>query len=304
MFKLRLYEASGNAFQKLFSAVMQYALPGYQAVAPWGSWGDGGNDGWCPQENRYFQVYGPEATTELNTVQATAKAIDDFGKLKIKWPHVERYHFVCNDRYCGMPAPIGNMLLELAKQEKLLEATPFSSADLTNRFMNLLASEKMDIVYGIPSELPDFIDPNAVSELLTHLADSDSSLLPLLESVSPDFHAKIALNGIKSPVTEHLSFYFYQVADVDRFLSARDTGLAQKIAIEINALYQQSKDVIPDSADAPNERYVWLVDSLIPSSIPHHPHTMKAYRQAAQVIIAKYFETCDAYEHPNSINPS
>ena len=51
-------------------------------------------------------------------------------------------------------------------------------------------------------------------------------------------------------------------------------------------------------------RYVWLVESLIPNSIPQHPHTMKAYRQAAQVIIAKYFETCDAYEHPNSINPA
>lgn len=283
---------------------MQYALPGFQAVVPWGNWGDGGNDGWCPHDNRYFQVYGPEATTELNVVQAANKSITDFGKLKEKWPSVECYHFVCNDRYCGMPAPIGSMLLELAKQEKLLEATPFSSADLTSRFMNLQSSEKMDIVNGIPSELPDFIDPNAVSELLSHLADNDNVPSTLLNDLSPDFHAKILLNSITSPVKEALNHHFYQVADVDRFLNARDIGLAQKIALEINALYQQSKNVIPDSADAPNERYVWLVESLIPKSVTHHPHTMKAYRQAAQVIVAKYFETCDAYEHPDSINPA
>ncbi|ABB31289.1 hypothetical protein GeomeDRAFT_1843 [Geobacter metallireducens RCH3] len=304
LFKLRLYEASGNAFQRLFSEVMQQALPGFQAVAPWGNWGDGGNDGWCPPENRYFQVYGPEATTEVNVVQAATKAVGDFAKLRKKWPGVERYHFVCNDRYCGMPAPIGSMLLDLAKQEKLLEATPFSSADLTARFISLKDSQKVAIVYGIPSELPDFIDPHAVSELLTGLADGDNTHPSLLDGVSPDFDAKIKLNGIKSPVSESLSYYFYQVADVDRFLNARDIGLAQKIAFEIKALYHDSKKVIPNSADAPNERYVWLIDRLIPTSLPRHPHSMKAYRQAAQVIIAKYFETCDAYEHPNSFNPA
>ncbi len=304
LFKLRLYEASGNAFQRLFNTVMQYALPGFQAVTPWGNWGDGGNDGWCPHDKRFFQVYGPEATTELNVVQAVKKATTDFAKLKEKWPTVERYHFVYNDRFCGMPAPIGNMLLELAKAEKLHEATPFSSADLENRFMGLQESEKMAIINGIPSELPDFIDPNSVSELLTYLADSGSILPSLLDTTSPDFHAKITMNGLKTPVTESLNYYFYQVDDVDRFLSARDIGLAQKIALEISALYQQSKNVIPNSDNAPNERYVWLVESIIPSTAHHHPHSMKAYRHAAQVIIAKYFETCDAYEHPNSFNPA
>lgn len=304
LFKLRLYEASGNAFQRLFSSLMEYSLPGFQSVAPWGNWGDGGNDGWCSLENRYFQVYGPEATTAPNPVQAVTKTVDDFDKLKAKWTSIKCYHFVYNDRYCGMPAPIGSILQELGKKELLVEATPVSSADLERRFMALNESEKMAIVNGIPSEIPDFIDPNAISELLSYIADSPSNLSALLEGVSPDFHAKILLNGITSPVTEYLNVYFYQVTDVNRFLSARDIGLAQKVAAEINGLYLQSKDAIPDSDDAPNERYVWLVENLIPKSIPQHPHTMKAYRQAAQVIIAKYFETCDAYEHPNSFNPA
>jgi len=304
LFKIRLYEASGNSFQRLFSALMQYSLPGFQSVAPWGNWGDGGNDGWCPTENRYFQVYGPEATTAPNPVQAVTKSVEDFDKLKAKWSSVERYHFVYNDRFCGMPAPIGSMLQALAKKEGLLEATPVSAADLERRFMELDELEKMEIVGGIPSEYPDFIDPTAVSELLGHLADHPNPAFVLLDVTSPDFNDKIVLNGITSPVSDQLRNLSYQVDDVNRFLKARDIGLAQQIAVEIRELYKKSTTIIPDSADAPNERYVWLVEGLIPAAMRQHPHSLVAYRLAAQVIIAKYFETCDAYEHPNSINPA
>ncbi|MFZ4802850.1 MAG: ABC-three component system protein, partial [Chlorobium sp.] len=110
--------------------------------------------------------------------------------------------------------------------------------------------------------------------------------------------------GITSPVSDQLRISSYQVDDVNRFLNARDIGLAQQIAAEVKELYTRSQTVIPDSVDAPNERYVWLVESLIPEFMRKHPHSQAAYRQAAQVIIAKYFETCDAYEHPNSINPA
>lgn len=304
LFKLKLYEASGNSFQRLFNSLMQYSLPGFQSVAPWGNWGDGGNDGWCPNENRYFQVYGPEATTELNPVQAATKSVADFNKLKEKWATIERYHFVCNDRFCGMPAPIGNMLQILALNEGLIEATPVSAADLERRFMALSVSEKMEIVGGIPSEYPDFIDPTAVSDLLTHLADHPNPSFIPLDVTGPDFNDKIVLNGITSPVSDLLRNLSYQVDDVNRFLKARDIGLAQQIATEIRELYLRSTSAIPDSSDAPNERYVWLVESLIPHSMRRHPHSMVAYRLAAQVIIAKYFETCDAYEHPNCLNPA
>ncbi|VFN06678.1 MAG: hypothetical protein BECKG1743F_GA0114225_112723 [Candidatus Kentron sp. G] len=43
-----------------------------------------------------------------------------------------------------------------------------------------------------------------------------------------------------------------------------------------------------------------MVEQLIPDAMGKHPHSMKAYREAAQIILSKYFETCDAYEHPNS----
>jgi len=239
-----------------------------------------------------------------NPVQAVTKSVTDFDKLKAKWSSIERYHFVYNDRYCGMPAPIGSILKELATKESLLESTPVSAADLEHRFMALSEAEKMEIVGGIPSEYPDFIDPTAVSELLSYLADNPTPRFLLLYVTSPDFNDKIALNGLTAPVSDQLRNLSYQVDDVNRFLNARDIGLAQQISAEVRELYLKSTTVIPDSIDAPNERYVWLVESLIPNPMRQHPHSLVAYRVAAQVIISKYFETCDAYEHPNSLDPA
>ena len=71
-FRLKVHECMGDSFQALFSKVMQYATPGFQAVSPWGNWGDGGNDGWIAHEAHYFQVYGPKPsnqTKELGKVR-------------------------------------------------------------------------------------------------------------------------------------------------------------------------------------------------------------------------------------------
>jgi hypothetical protein len=45
---------------------------------------------------------------------------------------------------------------------------------------------------------------------------------------------------------------------------------------------------------------MWLLQQIIPATAENHPHTMAAYREAAEIVIAKYFETCDVYEHPDS----
>jgi hypothetical protein len=88
---------------------------------------------------------------------------------------------------------------------------------------------------------------------------------------------------------------------VDEFLLRRDPGLQQAISEEIRELYATSKKDIPDAdPDAANIRYAWMLDRLIPEAGRQHPHSWKAYREAAQIVLAKFFETCDAYEYPDS----
>ena len=127
LFKVKIYEASGEGFQRLFENIIGYKYANFQSVAPYGNQGDGGNDGWIPDENRYFQVSGKKANSKLNLPEVLKKVSDDFGKLQSYWGKIENYHFVYNDRFEGSPAPIGQALLKLKTAvNNGLNLTPFA----------------------------------------------------------------------------------------------------------------------------------------------------------------------------------
>lgn len=282
---------------------MEYEKPGFQAIAPWGDWGDGGNDGWIPADGHYFQLYAPKPTTKLNVTQAVNKAVDDFNKLPNKWKSVQKYYFVLNDRFKGIPGPVASALQGLQIKHSLSEARGWGCADLERSFKSLDDDQKMVLVGAVPSCSFSYIDPTAVSDILSALADHEDEGMTLLKEMAPDFDEKIIFNGLTTPVADFLRFHSRHTTVVDEFLDRRDTGLRQSIATEVRNLYKQSKEVVPElEEDFANTRYVWMVDQLIPEGIriQRQTHTLKAYRVAAHILMAKYFETCDAYDNPNS----
>jgi hypothetical protein len=304
LFKLEIYKVSGESFQRLFENIASYRYSNFQAVAPYGNQGDGGNDGWISSENRYFQVYGKKANSDTNLSYILNKATGDFNTIKENWGQIDYYHFVYNDRFEGAPAPVIKAVSDLKITHNLKESSVWDSRKLEQLFMELTDDQKKSILGSIPVDIPNGIDSRLVAELLKHLADNISSSMVLLNQTAPDFNEKIQFNGLTEPVYIFLKNYGYQTQDVDDFLIKRDTGLKQSIATEMQDMYEESKKIIPDSIDAANIRYVWMIEKLIPDYAKNHAHTLKAYREAAQVILAKYFEICDIYEHPSTITTS
>lgn len=301
LFKVKLFEAYGTSFQHLVNQLFQYSIKGFQSIQPWGNWGDGGNDGWVPSEGSYYQVYGPTPTSLVSPVEAVKKAQSDFEKLPRKWENVKNYYFVYNDRYSGVPAQLASILQQLKIKHSLSDTSAIVGANLESMFMGLNTDIRQLIVGGIPSCEISQVDPRSVGELLNYLANRNDGPLSFLNEDAPDFSEKIIFNGLSEPVSNYLKIFWYQSSIIDEFLSRRDVGLSQSISKEVASLYTESKRTILDSQDsAPNIRYVWMVERLIPEKMKKHPHSMKAYREAAQVILSKYFETCDAYDHPNS----
>ena len=294
---------SGEAFQDFFNQVMGYGQPGFQSITPWGNWGDGGNDGWIPSNGHYFQLYAPRPTTTLSANDAVKKAVDDFKKIPVKWKNVRKYFFVLNDRFKGIPGPVASALQTLQINHSLEEARGWGCMDLEQVFMSLGDNHRMAIVGAVPSCSFSYIDPTAVSGILTALANREDEVIPLLRETAPDFDEKITFNGLTSPVSDFLRFYSRHTTIVDEFLDSRDVGLRQSVATEVRNLYQQCKGILSvGEEDAGNTRYVWMIEHLIPEGIRmlRQAHTIKAYRAAAHILMAKYFETCDAYDHPNS----
>lgn len=301
LFQLKIHEVSGESFQRLFNDIANYRYPNFQAVAPYGNQGDGGNDGWFFDENRYYQVYGKKADSRIDLKYILDKATGDFTKIQTTWGKVDYYHFVYNDRFEGVPAPVIKALSDLKTTHNLTESNVWDSRKLEQLFMELNDDQKQSILGGVPIDIPDCIDSRLVAELLKHLTDNISPAMSLLNQTAPDFNEKIQFNGLTEPVSISLRNYSYHTQNVDDFLNIRDIGLKQSIAIEMQEMYEESKRVISNDIDAANIRYAWMMEKLIPENAKKHPHTLSAYRGAAQVILAKYFEICDIYEHPSTI---
>lgn len=113
LFKVKLYESFGTSFQQMVNQLFQYAIQDFQSIDPWGSWGDGGNDGWIPSKKHYYQVHGPKPNSGSSITDLVGKAVDDFHKLFVKWGEVKGYFFVYNDRYSGAPALVVSNLNKL-----------------------------------------------------------------------------------------------------------------------------------------------------------------------------------------------
>lgn len=305
LFRLEVYKSSGDSFQQLISKVLFHAMPGFQLIQPYGNWGDGGNDGWIASDDHYFQVYGPKPTTQTSPLAEVKKAVDDFHKLPAKWGQVKKYSFVINDHFSGVPAPVTAALKKLKEDKNLVDAAVIGTNELMQLFMGLPNDIKMDIVGSIPSEVPDFIDPRSVKELLSYLVNNSMGMTTnFLVGLAPEFEEKIVFNGLSRVISLRLESNSYQVYDIDTFLDSVDTNLKQAIAKEVKDIYQQSKQELDDSLpDAVDLRYLWMMEKLIPPQI-HESNNMPAiggYRRVAELVLAKYFETCDVYEDPNSI---
>jgi hypothetical protein len=56
----RIFRASGNEFEPLFTDIISAARRDFRQVKPQVAFGDRKNDGFEPAARRYFQVYAPE----------------------------------------------------------------------------------------------------------------------------------------------------------------------------------------------------------------------------------------------------
>ncbi|TSE32488.1 ABC-three component system protein [Tepidimonas charontis] len=300
LFKLRLYEASGQAFQGLVSDLMHARHQDFLAVRPSGRSGDGGNDGYVPSQQWFLQVHGPEAGSKIDPARLVRKAKEDFDKLRQHYPGIKRYSFVFNDRFRGAPKDLLDAIAALARDTGV-PCEGIFSRHLTDWFMALDDAARGGIVMGVPAEMPDWIDPRAIGEVLEHLALNDAGWGDPAKRFAPDFDEKIRFNGLNGFAADRLRSMSYQAGSVEAFFQTRDAYLAQAVGQELRQLYAEGlRQVVDDDEDAAAMRFVWMIGRMIPPVAQSNNIALKAYRQAAEVVLARYFETCDVYAQPGT----
>lgn len=301
-FRLEIYKRSGNEFQIFFSDLMMKIDPLFNKVTPYH--GDGGNDGFNSESQCYYQVYAPLPTTSYNQLYKTtlSKTLTDFEKLRANWKSLRQFIFVLNDRFMGIPTALYPLIDEIKEKHKLEKAECLGSDRMLDIFNELQESQKLSLLDRAPiTEVPFEIDPSAMGQLLHELSVSDT-LMGTLDIDAPNWHKKIKFNKINEHLAKRIEVNSYQIHRVDSFLQT-NPNLSQEIAIAVNNAYNESKNEIPDDIDNSSEmRYFWMIDRLTPLKILSQNSNkiiLNLYRSCIEIILSKYFETCDVYESPN-----
>lgn len=312
LFKLKIYETEGYAFQTLFNNIMTSAFPNFQPIVPWGSAGDGGNDGYIPSEGKYYQVYGPSIARNNESVvnYAQRKLRDDFFHLKDKWGEcstnapLEHFYFVYNDFFKGIPAPLEEAMLNLKEEAALTEGRVLGTFELKNIFFTLPDHNQIEIVGYLPptSEIPQYVKAKPIGDLLEYMLKriDFTSLVFSSATDAPDVAKKAKYNELSQPIKDYLVRCLRFNSYIDNFAqSSQDQDILQAISDFVHKLYLRSKEIVPDDAeDASDLRFVWIVNQTIPPAIRENHHARTSYQVAALVILSYYFKSCDIYENP------
>ncbi|MCA9076889.1 MAG: hypothetical protein KDA93_17820 [Planctomycetaceae bacterium] len=299
MFQNKVYESNGQQYENLFTSVMSKRDERFRQVKPQGRRGDQGNDGFIPEEGRYFQVHAPEDPKDKATT-AAKKAADDFEKLKKHWGangRITDYRFVFNDKYQGVFPDIEHALAELKTAHSLETCRPFVAKDLEREFMQLPASDIYAVMQAVIPR-PEFIediDYGALSDILQHIVDNQQSVSAEGLPDVPDYSEKIQFNEIKAAAAL-LKVGNFQNAAVDTFFDQHGeftrTDIRNRLAHSYEAAMLAVENHSNDEMAAGDRVFFSLLDLIAPD-------TEKQVQDAAIVLIAYFFEKCDVFQDPS-----
>lgn len=298
MFQRKIYQASGQTFQDLFVDIMTRADARFRPVKPQGREGDKGNDGFIPEEGRYFQVYAPEHPASKVTTAVT-KAKQDFEKLKQHWEKVAEitdYRFVLNDKYKGTFPEVELVLAEIKREHSLAESKPFLAKDLESVFLTLSITDIHTVLGGVVPRQDTIsdIDYCVFTEVLQHLVDTMGPVNKDGMLVVPDFDQKIKFNEIRSAASL-LTVGSYQAGAVDVYFNRHGEFTRSDIRDRLAEGYQKAIEAarvdLPNNAAVGDTVYFDLLDLIAPNGT-------KVVQDAAVVLIAYFFEKCDVFEEP------
>jgi hypothetical protein len=309
LFQLQVHQSDGFTFEHLFGRVMEYSRPGFLKIAPYGNHGDRGNDGYEKALGRYFQVFAPQNPSTSKSA-AIKKAAEDFtSKLLPYWGSFcapREYFFVFNDKYKGTIIDIEETLAAIKAAHNLDACEPFLNKHLEQEFICLPEDQVCMIVGGLPSwETVEGLDYTVLGQVIRHIQSCPPAYSPTGKKVAPDLDQKIEFNGLVES-GDWLRAKQRETWQIDDFLSRNSDFTKQTLREFLAGYYEESLTAIPDdqsasAATSGDLRFAYVLNRIAPPTALAAADRLQ--RDAALVLLAKYFEACDIFEEPTSASP-
>lgn len=294
MFKLKVYESNGQAYEDLFVKVMQYNNPNFQSVKPQGQFGDRKNDGFDKTTGSYYQVYAPE---NLEKSQSTAidKLNTDFDGLYKHWNHlypINEFFYVLNDKYKGTFPTLHEELAKLGKKYTSIDFSTFLPKNLEDIFLNLDEDKIMIIIGAIPNvDSIHTMEYKILNEVVNHLMNYKGSYNIPITPENPNFNKKIEFNNLSKATGNLLTTANYQSYILDEYFSSNSEFTKSDLRDVFNSLYKEALDLIEEQENKSDLVFFYILDKASP--LPE-----KAVKDSVLVLMSYYFEYCDIFEAP------
>ncbi|MDD3924647.1 MAG: tetratricopeptide repeat protein [Erysipelotrichaceae bacterium] len=152
-FDLKVNQMDANAYQEFFANIMTKAISNFQRIRPYGNLGDGGNDGYRPEDGIYYQVYAPTKPAEKDK-DAITKLKRDFDKAKNKWNLISKikvFNFVYNDKNRGSSIVLEEGVALLNSENPQIEFHLFLTKDLDIEFRKLKPDDLVTLGFDLDS---------------------------------------------------------------------------------------------------------------------------------------------------------
>jgi hypothetical protein len=299
-FQLKVHQADAQAYEDLFTQVMQYMESGFKPIRPNGRSGDRKNDGYISDSGTYFQVYAPEdATKERNKTAAIEKAVKDFEGILTNWnkiSEVRKYFFVLNDKYKGSTPELEQALSGIKTKYSLEIASVFLCKNLEDGLFSLEDDVIIKILGFCPNPENINVEFSVLSAVINHIIQIPINIATNSVLSVPDFNNKIQINNLTSSIATLLNYGSFQIGILNEYF--RNNSLTLKIDIKehLMSIYNELDHDIKETHSLNTSRedkvFLALCDRIMPRK------NSKPYFDAAVVVLSYFFETCDIFREP------
>ena len=294
--KLILYEQNKDEFEKFVIEVYRMKYPNIQYIKPQGQKGDGGNDGYVPNE-LVLQCYAPE---NIDAKQTNDKIENDLDRaINSGWKFKE-WHFIINDKFKGIPRDVHHNIDKLNDKYKDIKIKLIDSKILKNEILNQFKNNSYKVYNLLKYEveisnfnnlslLINVIDFIAKDTILSQFNQTNAFIDFSLKNFNPDGQQKLQIN-IKDK-------YFLKIF-----------GSFIEKSIEIVEEYKDSIGNFEEVGKIIKERFSYFNQDC-PSEISIHKtfdyfnkrnnKTDQNFQLALWIVIAYFFDICDIGDLPN-----
>jgi hypothetical protein len=299
-FKLKYHEKKEKEFERFIFEILRLKYDCLKHIRPYGNIGDWGVDCFCREDGKYFQVYAP--SNSINVNRAISKINENFDRAYNHWKIEKKFkfgewHFVLNfgNNSEALPPQIYECVQSIEKKYAistdilLFDNIKSIVIDLYgNKFneIKLILNDKFFDTYT-QEQMLEFSSNKAMNEVIHFILNSRKAVTnpfaPI--KISIETERKIQINGLDNALAESLGSAIDKGYLVEEYKKA-------DLEYDLEDLKPEIKDLYKKLSETHIDKNV-VIKKIFYNYFDDFPKKTESTQYALLIVIGHFFEICE-----------